>query len=392
MFLLLPLVSLGWISITIARDVSVRRANAGCGFRLSTEGGFNGPVGQLPGGQARAGTDMSPSLLTWFGDAFVDQQGRGCWWTPPTMCLQCDMYQQPDHGFGIGCSGEVSYNSQSTFYECQTGDGDQVDIYLEPSGANCSTITLRADSCRPPCAAGASSSPPPTPSSSPPPAPSSQTPPTTPTTTTATSVPQQPTSPTTSPPPPGECAFVVAHGPSEIILIDRGNPGAAYGANAAMAVQVTPNATSLFNFGLARADAGKECALVFSLPSSSPLPSPSPATGNNPPPPPPPYNLTASGGVASVAFALLDGPAGPDTTFDSAPRVAMPLAAVAVGSSSSSSLGGGAGGVRSTLLRFPCPGLDAPVAFAMAEPPGGDTCLEYVQDDREVMGLFLVTC
>ncbi|KAI1077682.1 hypothetical protein F5B20DRAFT_592718 [Whalleya microplaca] len=368
MLLILPLVSLCWISITIARNVSVRRANAGCGFRLSTEGGFNGVVGQLAGGQVRAGSDLSPSLLTWFGDAFVDQQGRGCWWTPPSTCLQCDMYQQPDHGFGIGCDGGISFNSQTTFYECQTGDGDQVNIYLKPSGANCSTITLVADSCRPPC--GGTSSPPPpgsaiTPSPTPTsPAPSSQpattTPPTSSTTTTPT------TSPAPTSPKPGECTVVVAQGPSEIILIDRGNPDASYGANAAMAVQVTPNATSLFNFNLAAADSGKKCALVFRLP---------PPNAN-----PTPYNLTGSG---VVSFALLSGPGNAGTTWNSAPGVAMPLEAAAL-----------VPGVEFRVLEFPCPGANAPVAFAMMEPSGGDTCLEFLQDGGggEVMGLYLVKC
>lgn len=62
------------------------RADVGCGFHLHMTGGAAAvanpfPVGQLDNGQCRAGSAMTPSLFTWFGDAFVDQQGRGCWWT-----------------------------------------------------------------------------------------------------------------------------------------------------------------------------------------------------------------------------------------------------------------------------------------------------------------------
>lgn len=65
--------------------------NAGCGFHLTTTGGYNGSVGQLGNGQVRAGSDLSPSLFTWFGDAFADQQARGCWWTR-TTCLYARIY------------------------------------------------------------------------------------------------------------------------------------------------------------------------------------------------------------------------------------------------------------------------------------------------------------
>lgn len=56
------------------------REDVGCGFHLETRGGGNVPfpVGQLDSGQCRAGSGMASSLFTWFGDAFVDQQGRAC--------------------------------------------------------------------------------------------------------------------------------------------------------------------------------------------------------------------------------------------------------------------------------------------------------------------------
>lgn len=70
------------------------RQNAGCGFHIRTNGTVSFPVGELASGQARAGSDMKASLFTWFGDAFVDQQGRGCWWTRTfhyTISLRCSL-------------------------------------------------------------------------------------------------------------------------------------------------------------------------------------------------------------------------------------------------------------------------------------------------------------
>ncbi len=67
--------------------VLTARADVGCGFHLLTgaPAPVPFPVGQLDSGQCRAGSGMTPSLFTWFGDAFVDQQGRGCWWTRKTV-------------------------------------------------------------------------------------------------------------------------------------------------------------------------------------------------------------------------------------------------------------------------------------------------------------------
>lgn len=72
------------------------RQNAGCGFHIRTNGTVSFPVGELASGQARAGSDMKASLFTWFGDAFVDQQGRGCWWTRTfhhTISLRCSLLE-----------------------------------------------------------------------------------------------------------------------------------------------------------------------------------------------------------------------------------------------------------------------------------------------------------
>ncbi|KAI1502534.1 ubiquitin 3 binding protein But2 C-terminal domain-containing protein [Biscogniauxia marginata] len=335
------------------------RANAGCGFHLATKGGFDGAVGEIGSGQARAGSDMKPSIFTWFGDAFVDQLSRGCWWTPPSFVLQCDFSQQPDHGFQIGCNGEMSFNGQSTFYECPTGDGDQVNIYLGPNGGNCSEITLQADDCQSPCSGTAPSQASPTaPPPSSPPNPSAQAP--------GTSQPSSPgasqttpvsTQPTTS---PTACTTV---GPDEIILIDKGNPDKAYGPNNAMYIQVSPNASSIFNFRFADSDAGKTCELFFAIGPGRP------------------YYLAGTG---VVDFAALDGWADANTTYGTAPRAMRALDAVALGPGMSRGLGA-----------FACPGSRSRNSILVAEAPYADTCFECLQGgvgDGAMIGLYMSKC
>ncbi|KAI1459871.1 hypothetical protein F4805DRAFT_34281 [Annulohypoxylon moriforme] len=366
--MLLPILTIALLASLVSVKGSTTgqmnlQMNAGCGFHLTTTGGYNGSVGQLGNGQVRAGSDLSPSLFTWFGDAFADQQARGCWWTPPTSVLQCDFNEQPAHGFEIGCAGGVSYRDQTAFYECHTGDGDEVNLYLQPRGVDCLTVMIHSDSCRPPCA-GEGSAPP----SSPFPTP---TPMQTPTSPTGKS-PSDTGSPTTSSPtststhPPGECDVVIAEGPDEIILIDRGNPDTAYGPNPDMIVQLSPNASSIFIFRFSSSDAGKECGLIFDLPAEQqPLP----------------YRLTGTG---LVSFAVLDGPQleSGSTTWNSAPGVAMPLESVTLKP-----------GISIEPMSFPCPGADAEVAVLMTDGPSSDACLEYEQlGSGTPMGLYLVKC
>ncbi|KAI0595534.1 ubiquitin 3 binding protein But2 C-terminal domain-containing protein [Biscogniauxia sp. FL1348] len=394
---MLLLYAITWVFPMSMAYVLVPRANAGCGFHLATKGSFNGAIGEINSGQARAGTDMPPSLFTWFGDAFVDRLSRGCWWTPPTYVLQCDFNQQPDHGFSIDCHGGLLFNGQSTFYQCPTGDGDEVNIYLGPNGGNCAEITIQADDCRPPCSSIAPSqaSPtgrPPTFSSTSNNPPSGQ-----PTPTTGTA--QQPssppgaaspttpaptlttTSPTTSTTTTSTCTTV---GPEEIVLIDKAHPDTSYGPNGPMDIQVSPNASSIFNFRFADTDAGKMCELFFALPPPSPS---APNTSNPSSSPQPFYYLTGDTGI--VDFAALDGWADANTTYNTAPRVSRPLDAVAL-------LGGGGGATATQwgLGRFTCPGSMSRTGIWMLEAPYADTCLDCRQGNgtEGLMGLWMEKC
>ncbi|KAI1498448.1 ubiquitin 3 binding protein But2 C-terminal domain-containing protein [Biscogniauxia marginata] len=90
----------------------------GCAFTLTTS--VSTHVGQYGSGQTRAGPGETPSNFIFNGDTIIDAQGRGCWWTPPATVLQCDVGQTPETGFSIDCDGTLSYNGQTTFYECAT--------------------------------------------------------------------------------------------------------------------------------------------------------------------------------------------------------------------------------------------------------------------------------
>ncbi|KAI1334507.1 ubiquitin 3 binding protein But2 C-terminal domain-containing protein [Xylariaceae sp. FL0016] len=128
-----------------ARGLVMRSSS--CDLTLKTNGAVDLPVGQLSSGQARGGSGLS-TTFTLTDSSFIDQQGRGCWWTPPTYLLQCDIGQLPDAGFTVGCDGVLSFNGQTTFYECATGEGDQVNIYKNPDqGVRCAEITLIASGC-----------------------------------------------------------------------------------------------------------------------------------------------------------------------------------------------------------------------------------------------------
>ncbi|KAI3318063.1 ubiquitin 3 binding protein But2 C-terminal domain-containing protein [Xylariaceae sp. AK1471] len=144
------------LSLGGARALTMRQS--GCSFHISTEGSLTAPVGQYESGQTRAGPNDTPAEFTLTGDAIRDSQGRGCWWTPPALVLQCDVGQIPETGFDIGCDGAVSYNGQSTFYKCDTGEDDVKMIYLEPNGSVCGEITLHADGCYPSSCGGGSGS------------------------------------------------------------------------------------------------------------------------------------------------------------------------------------------------------------------------------------------
>ncbi len=327
----------------------------------------------------------------------------------PTSVLQCDPQQQPSHGFVIGCDGVVSYGGETIFWSCQTGDGDQVNIYTQPSAGNCSQITLVADSCIPDCVNGVPPQlPPPSPGTSSPPPPGSPATETgipTPTTplspilsvtpflTTSTppgsgSTTNPDTSPSSppSPPPPSSSSSSPRPTPTVcptdlvgddweyphlMVPVDRAHPATAYGPS--FFGQLSPNASTLYNFDVPAADAGRSCTLFFAFPSLDEVG-------------PGAYTFTftaagAGGGYGAAGFAFLDGAATALATFDDAPAVAADLGTVRLRP-----------GNRYVLASFPCP-AGRRVSFALREPDGADTCLYYFQDILPApFGLYISKC
>ncbi|RYP71125.1 hypothetical protein DL771_005059 [Monosporascus sp. 5C6A] len=156
-------IALKLVAATGVSSLALR--DAGCKFTVNTHGAVEFPVSQHESGQTRAGARMAPSEFTINHGSVTDAKGRGCWWTPPSMVLQCDENQTPETGFEISCDGSVSFKNQKTFYECDAGEKDEVNIYLtlNENAQNCHEITLSADGCRPGnCEANSSSSAPPT--------------------------------------------------------------------------------------------------------------------------------------------------------------------------------------------------------------------------------------
>ncbi|KAK8054839.1 hypothetical protein PG993_000066 [Apiospora rasikravindrae] len=138
-----------------ANALAFRAAPGGCEMTMSTSGSVSYPVGQHGSGQTKAGANLSPTNFKMDGSGgLTDSSGRGCWFTPPTGVLQCDVGQQPQGGFKVDCNGNVSYQGTTTFYQCKVpGDKDgAVNVYSKPGqGQDCKEIKLNANGngCKP---------------------------------------------------------------------------------------------------------------------------------------------------------------------------------------------------------------------------------------------------
>lgn len=233
---------------------------APCCFHLSASGAVTGTVGQLDDGQNRVNGPLSPAEYCIADGAVTDANGRGCILTPPTSQWQCDTGATPTGGFSIGCDGTVAYNGGTTFWECQTGDNGEANIYLTPGGSNCGKITLKADGC------GSCPAPP-----------------------------VQTGCPTNL---NGNYEF-----PHLIIPIDSSNPNSAAGTSYFGTISST--ISSIFNFDIPASDSGKKCSLVFLFPTQAQLTTSS-------------FTFSGNGGLD---FSLLNGVATQATDFANAPAV-----------------------------------------------------------------------
>ncbi|OBT74574.1 hypothetical protein VF21_07567 [Pseudogymnoascus sp. 05NY08] len=253
------------LSLVAATDALIART-APCCFHLSASGAVTGTIGQLDDGQNRQGGGLPPAQYCISGNSITDANGRGCILTPPTTQFQCDQGAAPTPGFSVGCDGALSYNGNPEFWECQTGDNGEANIYTTEGGTNCGKITLKADGCASGCA--------------PPPPP---------------------------PPPPVTCPANL-NGPYEfphlIIPVDSSKPDTAPGTSFFGTVSST--VSSIFNFDIPAADSGKKCSLIFLFPTQAELETSS-------------FTISGNGGLD---FSKLSGVATGSTTFNNAPGVA----------------------------------------------------------------------
>jgi len=236
-----------------------------CCFHLSASGSVTGTVGQLGDGQNRVNGPLSPAEYCIVDGSITDANGRGCILTPPTTQFQCDVGATPTSGFGVNCDGTVAYNGDATFYECQTGDNGEANIYTSPvDPVACGPITLKADGC----------------GSCPPPPP---------------------------PPPPAKTCPTNLAGPYEfphlIVPIDSSNPNAAAGTS--FFGEVSSTISTIFNFDIPSSDSGKTCSLIFLFPTQAQLTTSS-------------FTFSGNGGID---FSLLSSVATQSTDFANAPSV-----------------------------------------------------------------------
>ncbi|XMA12767.1 hypothetical protein WAI453_005558 [Rhynchosporium graminicola] len=321
-----------FISLTlIASTNAIVTRWAPCCFHLSSTGAVTGTVGQLDDGQNRVGGPLSPAQYCIADGAITDAHGRGCVVTPGVTQYQCDSGAAPAPGFSVGCDGTISYNGDTTFWECQTGDQGEANIYAHPSGTQCGQITLKADSCFSSCAPPPS---PPLPSPSP-----------------------TPTSPKSCPTNlNGEWEF-----PHLIIPIDSANPNTAYGTS--YFGEVSSTISSIFNFDIPSTDSGKTCTLIFLFPLASQLQTSS---------------FTFSGNGA-ISFSQLDGVANNATTYANAPGEKRFIGTGVVSP-----------GNAYRIDTFACPAAEA-LSFEFRAV--GDTYLRGFQDwNPEPLGVYISKC
>ncbi|KAG5984510.1 hypothetical protein E4U55_004503 [Claviceps digitariae] len=317
-----------FLGIGIGVTSVVALPGPGCDTHIKASGSQQGQLGELSGGQVRFG-DIAPTTFHVEDGKLLGNEGKGCWWTPPTNVLQCDTNQAPEPGFAIGCDGQVSFLGQTTFYQCATDDGNQWNIYLKPyAGNNCGEITLIADGCHAEC-------PQPVPEPQPAPAPA-----------------------------PKECPANLEGAyefPHLIIPVDKSNPDKAYGTS--FFGEVTSSISSIFNFDIPASDSGKTCTLVFLFPEQSQLQTSS-------------YSLSGEG---NIAFSILNSPVSTSTTWNDKPgkESVYGIAALTPGNSYS-------------IATFPCP---AGQAISVELDNSANTNLRYFQDYNPApIGLYITKC
>lgn len=300
------------------------------GFTISVSGGVSGPLGQISDGQNRVGPNTPTAAKYNLGCAggIVDANSRGCILTPPTTQYQCDVGASPTTGFAIGSNGQITHDGSGDFWACPVDDYGNWNIYSQPVAGQpkCVKVYLTANGC---------SAPPPPP----PPPPTQQTCPYNLVT-------------------PGGSSFEFPH---LIVPVDSSKPNTAYGTQ--YNGNITPQISTIFNFDVRPAFAGKKCSLVFLLPTNPPSDTSS-------------YTFSGSG---NLHFYKNSGLATQQTTYNGRPGVAQDYGITMV-----------TPGHSYTIATFDCPAGQA-VAFEISS--GDNTCLNWFQDyNPNAVGLYITAC
>jgi Ubiquitin 3 binding protein But2 C-terminal domain len=269
--------------------------DGGCTFKLTAAGGASGYVSQLGDGQNRVGAyGLAVATYTMGAEGgMFDRSGRGCILTPPTTQFQCDVGASPTSGFSIGCDGTLSYNDNSHFVACQTGDNSW-NVYTTTGlgQTGCVDITLNADSCGSDCAPASPSSVPPSPVY--------------PSSLLSTPLPSPP--PSSPSPTPKTCPADLSgiyEFPHLIVPVSSSNPNTAYGTSYNGQVSRSDIRT-IFTFDIPAADARKTCSLVFLFPRQDQLQTSA-------------FTISGDG---IVGFGSLAGVVHQGTTYNTTPAVA----------------------------------------------------------------------
>lgn len=306
------------------------RTDSSCCFGLSAVvSGVSSTIGQLSDGQNRAGGGLTPASFCLKDTSITDGNGRPCVITSPETQFQCDSGSVAAKGFSIGCDGLLAHDGSTTFYQCQTGQNGESNIYITPGGTACTQITLsvQGNSCVPAC-----------PSSSPP---------------TQKSCPVQ---------------FTDFQYPHLLVPIDSGNAGAAAGTS--YFLTVSPTTSTLINFDIPASYAGRTCSLVFLFPAQSALETSS---------------FTFSGNGA-LSFSELSGVASLDSTWNSRPGTKTTFGDVTVAP------GASAGGYVITTFACPA-GQAVGFEVGVGEGGKGNTKLKLFQDyNPSAIGAYIFPC
>lgn len=312
------------LSAAIAKALVTREPS--CCFGIS---GHNETVGQLSDGQNRIGGGLPPSTYCITSNIISDGNGRGCILTPQTTQFQCDQGAGPTPGFSIDCNGLISHNGSTQFWQCQTGDNSEANIYTTTGGTKCSPIELEASACIPTC-------PPPSPSPSP------------------------------KSCPPDFTNTNTFQYPHLIVSVDSTHPIQSNGTS--YLGSVTTAISTIVNYDIPQSYTGKSCSFVFLFPAQS-----SESTSS--------FSFSGNG---KLSFTELDAPATTQTTFQNKPgtKVAYPDVVVTPGAVES-------GYVIST---FECP-AGSVVSYEIGEGVGGDTVFRWFQDyNPSAIGPYVFPC